>query len=458
MDQADEYNEEQYESYPYDEQHIQPNSNQFTNCKELEREIIKILFGMSEKLYVDTQDRLDNTLNLMVHFSWAEDQIQKSGFFDNDEIKVKLYQNKVLFNYFVEVTQGQCQICLQIADLFQFGCQHFFCQNCYEQYILAKLEEQMGPILQCLQVNCQQSIPYQLIQILNEQTKNQYRISLCKSFLQNNQLYFCCSNPVCENILSRMSKTEEILCSKCYNESCRLCKGQSHYPLQCDQIQAWLQGINDPLFTKVHKILIKCWKCKKQMIYEKNEKHIVQCICSASICSGCGSIHYKYSECSLLLLEKYQLYYEDFKLQYLNGQIQINKQQQNNKDIIEITNLINQSQVNCVTQIAQQIIKQLTLVNNGLVFALFYLLQQKEKFEELLKILVSFNQDIQQQIIYLDEFKGICTNYLNLDQDEQLVQVQIISQFILIMKQQQEQILNTSYNNLYNVLNMLKIN
>ena len=61
------------------------------------------------------------------------------------------------------------------------------------------------------------------------------------------------------------------------------------------------------------------------MIYEKNDKHLVKCICGTSICSGCGNIHYKYSECSLVLLEKYQKYFENFQVLYLNRLIQINK-------------------------------------------------------------------------------------------------------------------------------------
>ncbi|KAM3140728.1 hypothetical protein pb186bvf_007133 [Paramecium bursaria] len=262
----------------------------YSNCKTLYEFIISYLFQMKEKLFLDDdKETIDNCLNIMMHFKWSEEQLVQSQYFDNDEIKVILYQGGILFQYKLEKVKNKCEKCDKNLELYQIGCNHYYCYNCYEKHIIDYYNFVKSPQVKCISDQCNITIPYQLIIKLSDELQNKFRKLLCKSYLENNYYYSVCVTNECENILM---KTENIYCLECQQLFCQHCNRESHFPMSCDKAKLWINKVDKlKYYSKQEGLYQFCYLCKEPYELIDKKCYLINCQCGVQFCSICGYNH-----------------------------------------------------------------------------------------------------------------------------------------------------------------------
>lgn len=252
---------------------------------------------------------------LLQHSNWNSEKLVTRYFAGE---KDKLFQEaKIplsLGSYKKPSGEISCSVCFDSFsndEIFGMSCNHFFCRECYADYLISKVNTEG----QADQITCPARDCYLLVdevtamKLLPEgPVKERYLKLIAKAFVRDNRNLRGCPAPGCGNF-ARMNLSNKVMVVKCTcgEEFCSGCSQTSHRPCDCAMMQAWNQKIQSDsesenwlkLYTRA------CPKCKA-MISKDGGCQYMRCrTCNTAFCWLCmGLFDHKNHDCNKLELGK----------------------------------------------------------------------------------------------------------------------------------------------------------
>ena len=180
-----------------------------------------------------------------------------------------------------------CVACLDDKEHYQLvttPCGHHFCSHCFLGLVQSSLDDPMLSLARC----CGHTVPVSLVErFLSSRTADAYQDKFAKLH-ESNKLY--CHVPTCSSLIPATNALfDTVLCPRCGNVTCKLCKGPEHQG-ECPQDVA-LQQVLD---TAKDQGWQRCPKCHQIIELGAGCNHII-CTCGAQFCYSCGA---KWRTCS----------------------------------------------------------------------------------------------------------------------------------------------------------------
>ncbi|XP_051134078.1 probable E3 ubiquitin-protein ligase ARI2 isoform X2 [Andrographis paniculata] len=190
-----------------------------------------------------------------------------------------------------------CDVCMDnvpAKDVTKMDCGHFFCNNCWTEHFIVKIEEGQSKRIKCMahQCNsiCDEAVIRKLVRVKHPDLVQKFDRFLLESYIEDNKMVkWCPSIPHCGNAI-RVENDEfcEVECS-CGFQFCFSCLSEVHSPCLCLMWELWTKKCRDESET-VNWITVHtkpCPKCHKPV--EKNGGcNLVSCICGQAFCWLCG--------------------------------------------------------------------------------------------------------------------------------------------------------------------------
>ncbi|KAL2477196.1 putative E3 ubiquitin-protein ligase [Forsythia ovata] len=190
-----------------------------------------------------------------------------------------------------------CNICMDdvpATEVTKMDCGHFFCNNCWTEHFIVKINEGQSKRIRCMAHKCNdicdEAIVRKLVSEKHPDLAEKFDRFLLESYIEDNKMVkWCPSIPHCGNAI-RVENDEfcEVECS-CGFQFCFSCLSETHSPCSCLMWELWTKKCRDESET-VNWITVHtkpCPKCHKPV--EKNGGcNLVSCICGQAFCWLCG--------------------------------------------------------------------------------------------------------------------------------------------------------------------------
>ncbi|KAL7585564.1 probable E3 ubiquitin-protein ligase ARI2 isoform X1 [Lactuca sativa] len=197
----------------------------------------------------------------------------------------------------VSTCTTMCDICMEdlpSSEQTKMDCGHCFCNNCWTEHFIVKINEGQSKRIRCMAHKCyaicDESIIRNLVGKRHPDLVEKFDRFLLESYIEDNKMVkWCPSTPHCGNAI-RVEEDEfcEVECS-CGNQFCFSCLCEAHSPCSCAMWALWTKKCKDESET-VNWITVHtkpCPKCHKPV--EKNGGcNLVSCICGQAFCWLCG--------------------------------------------------------------------------------------------------------------------------------------------------------------------------
>ncbi|XP_073292689.1 probable E3 ubiquitin-protein ligase ARI2 isoform X2 [Primulina huaijiensis] len=190
-----------------------------------------------------------------------------------------------------------CIVCMDdipAKDVTKMDCGHSFCNNCWSEHFIVKINEGQSKRIRCMahkcNAICDEAIIRKLVSIRHPDLAEKFDRFLLESYIEDNKMVkWCPSVPHCGNAI-RVENDEycEVECS-CGLQFCFSCLSETHSPCSCLMWNLWTKKCRDESesvnWMTVH--TKPCPKCHNPV--EKNGGcNLVACICGQPFCWLCG--------------------------------------------------------------------------------------------------------------------------------------------------------------------------
>ncbi|GJR95531.1 probable E3 ubiquitin-protein ligase ARI2 [Tanacetum coccineum] len=197
----------------------------------------------------------------------------------------------------VSTSTRMCDICMEdipSCDITKMDCGHCFCNTCWTEHFIAKINEGRSKRIRCMAFKCfaicDESVIRNLVSKRHPDLADKFDRFLLESYIEDNKMVkWCPSTPHCGNAI-RVKEDEfcEVECS-CGNQFCFRCLCEAHSPCSCAMWQLWTKKCRDESETVnwIGAHTKPCPKCHKPV--EKNGGcNLVCCTCGQAFCWLCG--------------------------------------------------------------------------------------------------------------------------------------------------------------------------
>ncbi|XP_069543738.1 cullin-9 isoform X2 [Brachyistius frenatus] len=215
-----------------------------------------------------------------------------------------------------------CPVCLSprtssTETVPSLSCLHYCCRSCWQEYLTARIEQNLVMNCNCPITDCQAQPTSQFfLSILTDKdTIAKYESALLRGYVECCSNLTWCTNPQgCDQILCKENMGSMGTCSRCCWSSCFSCNfPEAHYPASCSHMSQWMddggfyEGMNMEAQSKhLAKLISKrCPSCQAQI--EKNEGclHMTCAKCNHGFCWRClkpwKPTHKDYYNCSAMV-------------------------------------------------------------------------------------------------------------------------------------------------------------
>ncbi|KAK2824734.1 hypothetical protein Q5P01_021909 [Channa striata] len=215
-----------------------------------------------------------------------------------------------------------CPVCLSprspaTVPVPSLSCMHYCCRSCWQEYLTARIEQNLVMNCNCPITDCQSQPTSQFfLSILTDKdTIAKYENALLRVYVECCSNLTWCTNPQgCDQILCKENMGSMGTCSKCCWSSCFSCNfPEAHYPASCSHMSQWMddggyyEGMSMEAQSKhLAKLISKrCPSCQAQI--EKNEGclHMTCAKCNHGFCWRClkpwKPTHKDYYNCSAMV-------------------------------------------------------------------------------------------------------------------------------------------------------------
>jgi len=161
--------------------------------------------------------------------------IKRTHAINNEEI-VKSYEMK-----------HKCPACEEEYDLdriIELTCGHFYCFECYREYLKIKITEGNAERITCPRFNCKYILGQTFVSaIIDGDLYRQYIYYIAKGFAENNPAVKWCPAPHCELALINPKREFMVMCY-CGAVWCFVCGSEFHWPATCEELKWWNEPHN----------------------------------------------------------------------------------------------------------------------------------------------------------------------------------------------------------------------
>ena len=197
---------------------------------------------------------------------------------------------------------GVCSDTIEYQDIskVKISCNHYFCLDCWENYLKEKINNANVGKISCMQHGCSIVLKEQFIkQILNNDDiliKKYEKFCERQKILTSDKNIKFCPTPDCDGYAERKNKDEKYVKCNFGHEFCFICLSSPHGDKECQEMID--EGFEE---WKNKKIVKRCPGCK--MWTEKNEgcNHMTCVECKYQWCWLCQKKydynHYNYGSC-----------------------------------------------------------------------------------------------------------------------------------------------------------------
>ncbi|KAM8738786.1 cullin-9 isoform 2-T2 [Acanthopagrus schlegelii] len=264
---------------------------------------------------------LDRAEHLLVHCKWNVDLLVQR-YTDDPDALIMAAGLKFRNPQPPQSPVSTCPVCLgprsTAAESFpSLSCMHYCCQSCWQEYLTARIEQNLVMNCNCPITDCQaQPTSLFFLNILTDKdTIAKYENALLRGYVECCSNLTWCTNPQgCDQILCKENMGSMGTCSKCCWSSCFSCNfPEAHYPASCSHMSQWMddggyyEGMSMEAQSKhLAKLISKrCPSCQAQI--EKNEGclHMTCAKCNHGFCWRClkpwKPTHKDYYNCSAMV-------------------------------------------------------------------------------------------------------------------------------------------------------------
>lgn len=290
----DDHDEIASDEYEYDEIEFEANDDHVpSNSKAVSLTASQIVLERSHQ--VDTVAEICQIPThiaqaLLQFFQWDKEKLLAQFMEDSEKVYANAKVEKPNSLRATQLDVGHeivCNICFDDTDeVTCLSCKHYFCNNCWGDYLNVKIKEGDIVALHCMAPNCKQVISDTLIQkLVSKENWSKYARFQAASFVDSNPNMKWCPAPGCGNAVDRAlaaieGKNEVALC-KCGTKFCFTCLKTAHTPVDCETVNKWEKKCNDDSETAnwLASHTKPCPRCKAPI--EKNDG------CFQMTCAGC---------------------------------------------------------------------------------------------------------------------------------------------------------------------------
>ena len=141
------------------------------------------------------------------------------------------------------VDETFCGICCdndyEPSEMYCMPCNHKFCKDCWEGYLLNKLQD--GPVCvyaNCPSADCKECVTEKEYADIVPDSLKKYNEYQLRSFVDLNKLTRWCPGVNCIKVAISKSGSGQVQCS-CGHEFCIKCGEEPHAPILCDDLTKW---------------------------------------------------------------------------------------------------------------------------------------------------------------------------------------------------------------------------
>lgn len=247
--------------------------------------------------------KLEVAAVLLRSFKWNKDRLIEQ--YMDDEKKTCKDANVVLSDSpkLLSLPGFSCDICYsEENDLYSLAlsCQHRFCINCYEKYLVIKIaEEGESRFLSCPGYKCNLSVNEAVVsQIVPEKILEKYKTLLLKSYVDDQSNLKWCPSPNCDNAIEckvTTAQLDRIIPTVTCAEGHKFCFGcllQDHQPSLCSTAKLWLKKCADDSETAnwISVNTKECSKCNSTIEKNGGCNHMTCKKCKYEFCWICQGI------------------------------------------------------------------------------------------------------------------------------------------------------------------------
>ncbi|XP_043707915.1 probable E3 ubiquitin-protein ligase RNF144A [Telopea speciosissima] len=195
-------------------------------------------------------------------------------------------------------TTFQCEICFEPRWDFEsfaiIGCNHVFCCECINSYVISKLEQKITSI-KCPELSCEEMLELESCHlILAPELFEKWEVALCESLIGDPHKFYCpfrdCSALLLNDELGVIRESECPICRRLF---CAQCKTPWHSGIDCREFQKLKQyerGREDLMVMELAKQR-KWQRCPKCRFYVEKSQGclLIRCRCGFRFCYNCAS-------------------------------------------------------------------------------------------------------------------------------------------------------------------------
>ncbi|XP_047190667.1 cullin-9 isoform X3 [Scophthalmus maximus] len=262
---------------------------------------------------------LDRAEHLLLHCKWNVDLLVQR-YTDDPDALIMAAGIKCRNPQPPPSPASTCPVCLGPRNpepVPSLSCMHYCCRSCWQEYLTARIEQNLVMNCNCPITDCQAQPTSQFfLSILTDKdTIAKYENALLRVYVECCSNLTWCTNPQgCDQILCKENVGSMGTCSKCCWSSCFSCNfPEAHYPASCSHMSQWMddggyyEGMNMEAQSKhLAKLISKrCPSCQAQI--EKNEGclHMTCAKCNHGFCWRClkpwKPTHKDYYNCSAMV-------------------------------------------------------------------------------------------------------------------------------------------------------------
>ncbi|XP_076892851.1 putative E3 ubiquitin-protein ligase ARI1 [Bidens hawaiensis] len=235
---------------------------------------------------------------LLIHYRWDVDKI--SEVFVNkgqdrlyEEACVTVHDNRDSSSL-PRSFETTCEVCMEEVPAYKMttmDCGHCFCNNCWTEHFLVKINEGQSRRISCMahkcNVVCDEGKIRTSVSQKDPDLAKKFDRYILESYIEDNKrVKWCPSVPHCGHAI-RIDDDEycEVECA-CGVQFCFSCSAEAHSPCTCKMLELWTQ--KNKSGTDWMRVNTKnCPKCHNAV--EKNGGcNLVVCICRQGFCWLCG--------------------------------------------------------------------------------------------------------------------------------------------------------------------------
>ena len=196
-----------------------PSATIRTLLKHFKWDVQKLL----EKLFDSNRDRLFTEVGIATKAEKKETKKQKSK------------RSKEATDCLI------CYMCVAIDQMFGLDCGHFYCRECWRQYLTTKIASEGVAVIACPQTECKVIIDDdQISDICKDPViRAKYQRLATDSFVECCPSLRWCPKPDCFHVFSARSTEPYPVTCVCGTIVCFLCVQPNHQPIGCDLLRAW---------------------------------------------------------------------------------------------------------------------------------------------------------------------------------------------------------------------------